>query len=307
MESFSKYLQKKELSVNTILVHKQYVTIFFNWLQKEGITVNEARYSNILDFVNYCRNEGRSTRNINRILCSVRYYYNYLSTFREIKNPAATLFLKGTTQRIPHGLLEYKALESLYEKYEIKNLRTQRNKVILGLLIYQAVTTEELKRLEPTHTKLKEGKIYIPGSKRSNNRVLKLEPHQIMEIHEYLNETRPQIISGISEGKTMLQPSRKPDKIDIEQINSQLFISINGSGNIKNSLLHLFIELRKTNPQVRNAKQIRMSVITEWLKTKDLREVQYMAGHKYVSSTERYKIDNLEDLQKELEKYHPLK
>ncbi len=36
-------------------------------------------------------------------------------------------------------------------------------------------------------------------------------------------------------------------------------------------------------------------------------KVQYMAGHKYVSSTERYRTDNPEDLQKELEKYHPLK
>ncbi len=32
-----------------------------------------------------------------------------------------------------------------------------------------------------------------------------------------------------------------------------------------------------------------------------------MAGHKNESSTERYRTDNLEDLQKELEKYHPLR
>jgi integrase/recombinase XerD len=53
--------------------------------------------------------------------------------------------------------------------------------------------------------------------------------------------------------------------------------------------------------------QIRASTITNWLKHYNLREVQYMAGHKYVSSTERYRMDTLEDLQKELEKYHPLK
>ncbi|MDD4673691.1 MAG: hypothetical protein PHI03_12220 [Bacteroidales bacterium] len=53
--------------------------------------------------------------------------------------------------------------------------------------------------------------------------------------------------------------------------------------------------------------QIRVSVITSWLQHYNLREVQYMAGHKYVSSTERYRTDNLKDLQKELEKYHPLK
>lgn len=38
------------------------------------------------------------------------------------------------------------------------------------------------------------------------------------------------------------------------------------------------------------------SVITNWLQYYNLREVQYMAGHKYVSSTERYRTDNLEDL-----------
>jgi len=32
-----------------------------------------------------------------------------------------------------------------------------------------------------------------------------------------------------------------------------------------------------------------------------------MAGHKYVSSTEGYRMDTLVELQKELEKYHPLK
>jgi integrase/recombinase XerD len=31
-----------------------------------------------------------------------------------------------------------------------------------------------------------------------------------------------------------------------------------------------------------------------------------MAGHKYVSSTERYQQNNLDKLQGQLEKYHPL-
>jgi integrase/recombinase XerD len=48
-------------------------------------------------------------------------------------------------------------------------------------------------------------------------------------------------------------------------------------------------------------------VITHWLKNYNLRQVQYMAGHKYVSSTERYQQNTLEDLQKEINRYHPLK
>ena len=65
--------------------------------------------------------------------------------------------------------------------------------------------------------------------------------------------------------------------------------------------------INRYEPGLNNMAQIRASVITNWLKHYNLLEVQYMAGHKYVSSTERYRTYNLEDLQKELEKYHPLK
>lgn len=39
---------------------------------------------------------------------------------------------------------------------------------------------------------------------------------------------------------------------------------------------------------------------------KQLKEVQYMSGHRYVSSTEDYYVNDLEDLQDEIEKYHPM-
>ena len=68
----------------------------------------------------------------------------------------------------------------------------------------------------------------------------------------------------------------------------------------------MFDQLRKLNAKVINAKQIRSSVITEWLRKNHLRQVQYMAGHKYVSSTMRYQANNLDDLQSELERHHPM-
>ena len=69
----------------------------------------------------------------------------------------------------------------------------------------------------------------------------------------------------------------------------------------------MFKAIQKTNPEILNPKQIRASVITYWLKNYNLRQVQYFAGHKYVSSTERYQLNNLENLKNQLDKYHPLK
>ena len=64
---------------------------------------------------------------------------------------------------------------------------------------------------------------------------------------------------------------------------------------------------RLKHPKVRQASQIRASVIAEWTRRYDVRIVQYMSGHKYVSSTERYQVTHLEDLQEQLRKFHPLK
>jgi integrase/recombinase XerD len=199
-------------------------------------------------------------------------------------------------------VIDYEELEIIYQSYPAESPRTKRNKIILGLFIYQAIKTEELSKLEPGHVKLKEGKIYIPGNRRCNGRMLELKPFQILELHEYLTEIRPKILEEITKPK----PARKPDKINESRIKDQLFVSINGSEHIKNSLLHLFRDVQKINPNVINAVQIRQSVITYWLKTMNLRQVQYMAGHKYVSSTERYQTNNLANLQGKLERYHPL-
>jgi integrase/recombinase XerD len=211
-------------------------------------------------------------------------------------NPAAGLYLRGEKQAIPHDLLNPNQLHQLYEQYQVYNERTQRNKVITGLYVYQGITTDELKKLEPNHINLKEGKIYIPGTKQTHNkggrraRVLKLKANQILELQEYLLITRLKILDDLKSGKRQKESTRKPNQINWPVIEQQLFISLNGSEHIKNSVIRLMEDLRKINERIQNGVQIRKSVIVNWLKEKDIRQVQYMAGHSSIISTETLKI-----------------
>ena len=63
--------------------------------------------------------------------------------------------------------------------------------------------------------------------------------------------------------------------------------------------------LQKKEPELQAAHQIRASVITHWLKQYNLREVQYMAGHKHVHSTEAYQQNDTESLQQDIDRFHP--
>ena len=64
-------------------------------------------------------------------------------------------------------------------------------------------------------------------------------------------------------------------------------------------------ELKTLNNNFTDVKQIRTSVIIHWLKQYNLRKTQYLAGHKYISSTERYVQDDLESLHETINTFHP--
>jgi len=305
VESFTRHLQKQHLNANTIRTKTNYTGYFLTWLESQHLQLQHTRYNDLLNFVDHCRQQNKSTAHINRIIAAIRAYYNYRkqTSHGNLVNPAANLYLKGSRQKAVTGIIDYPDLENLYRKLPCQTLREKRNKVILGLLVYQGIATEELTKLEPGHVNPEKGHIYIPGKRKRNSRRLELKPFQILELHTYLTELRPRILAGITGPN---KPGRKPDKINREKLENQLFVSINGSERIKNSLLHLLRDVQKINSKVTSAKQIRQSVITHWLKNHNLREVQYMAGHKYVSSTERYQQNNLDNLQSKLEKLHPL-
>tara|TARA_R110002049_G_scaffold66281_1_gene173170 strand:- start:1511 stop:1738 length:228 start_codon:yes stop_codon:yes gene_type:complete len=72
-----------------------------------------------------------------------------------------------------HNILTQDELEDLYYSYqtETKNpLARKRNKIMLGLLVYQGLTTQNLQQLQVENIKLYKGKIDISGTKKSNGR-----------------------------------------------------------------------------------------------------------------------------------------
>jgi len=143
----------------------------------------------------------------------------------------------------------------------------------LSLVVHQGLTVSELEKLESSHLDLRQGTIYIPAGRKSNSRTLKLEASQVMELARAKENSTGKLVSD------------KP---------------------LRNTGHQLCKELRQVNTEVKNLRQLRASVISHWLKTENLRQVQYKAGHKHVMSTEKYLQQNLEGLKEALKKHHPL-
>jgi site-specific recombinase XerD len=284
--TFTQYLESKKLSLRTVQHYTKYIQQFLSWLDQEDLNAEDFTYTDLLAFMQHCNEKGITKRSLHNLLCMIRHFCNYLITDKKRNdNPAAGVFIKGLIRKLPSHLLSLEELEELYKQYSIQLNVDGSKKIMLGLMIYQGLTVGELMKLQSHHLKLKDGKIFIKGTKRSNERVLNLHAVQMTALQNYLQQNK------FKEGSLFIEPRKK-------EISER---------NINNRIQYMFNQLRALNAKVINAKQIRSSVITEWLRKNNLRQVQYMAGHKYVSSTQRYQLNNLDDLQNELRNHHPMK
>lgn len=283
---FTEYLEQKKYSPVTIDRYSIYIKRFLTWLADEEISNESFTYNDLLEFMRYCQANGITKRTVHNILCIIRHYCNYLiQEGKRNDNPAAGVFIKGLIRKLPTNLLSIEEMEELFKQYSVQlNVDTSK-KIMFGLMVYQGLNVGEIMRLQSHHIKLKDGKIFIKSIKRTNERLLDLKAVQITEIQSYLNANKSK------EGRLFIEKVKEP-------------IS---ERNINNRIKYMFDQLKKLNPKVINAKQIRSSVITQWLRQNNLRQVQYLAGHKHVSSTQRYLVNNLDDLQNELKEHHPMK
>jgi site-specific recombinase XerD len=302
-ECFEKYLTNKGFGKNTILDYtlfiekkfKPYLNASVNnhlssflsieSIEKKEPIVEPIDHETLMGYIRYRKGQGIGPKTINMELKKISYYLD----FKALPNVAEPIRVKGVQRRIPHDLFTQKQLDHIYQNFPESQSRWTHKRtlkiyhLVLGLRIYQGLQEQELAKLEIHHLQLDKGKIYVPSTKRTNKRILDLKPFQILPLHEYLLTDRKSL----------------NDKIDGNYLFHKKRL-IRGMSRIK-------AMIKRYEPRLTNMAQIRASTITGWLKHYNLREVQYMAGHKYVSSTERYRMDTLEDLQKELEKYHPLK
>ena len=288
-EDFKTYMKSKQFSRQSIDSRMVMMNQYWNWLELENLEAEQVTYNDLLLFMKHCQHTGKKQKTIQHYLIVVKHFYDHLIREERITiNPASDIIVKGVKRKILYHILEAHELHELYNKYDDESLKGKRNKVMLGLLIYQGLQTEELTLLEIDHIKLREGKLDVPGGIRRNGRLLQLESHQVMDVYDYILQTRPKIIEAS------------------KQETEKLLISPAGGTEVSNFMSRMMLRLKAINPSVLNAKQIRASVITKWLKIYNLREVQYLAGHKYISSTEGYLHNDMEGLKEEVQQFHPL-
>lgn len=304
-----KYVHQRYSQTST----KTYLNCIKNYQLAMSGRAIKATYTDVVEYIGGLRKQGLHPKTLRNHLFAIKIYYRYLLHIGRRKDlPCSDLYLKDQINRaiVVEDLYTKARLEELYETFQTpadqrhKNLHRppevwqaiqKRNKILLSLLIYQALTSLEIVNLRVEDIDLKAATISIyhghyPARQPNKDRTLSLHPKQLFLFADYLKKERK-----------LFWRKQKPRK-------RTAYFILSESG-LQLGTTHLNRMLRKgRKPQDQfSPLKIRQSVIAHLIKEKhDIRIVQAFAGHRRTASTEAYQQTGLEELKTAIDKLHPL-
>jgi site-specific recombinase XerD len=287
------YLLKK-YSKSSLAHNLHSIKRFTNYYQNKAET---ATYTDILNYIAHLRkNYDLHPKTLRHCLYGVKIYFHYLLEIGKRKDhPCSELFLKDKIDKQIQvdTLYSPQTLEKFFTNYRIKKKKQleNRNKIIISLLVYQAVTVKEIAEIAVENIDLDACEIHIKSGYHQLKRTLPLQAKQVLLFYNYLENERPKLLKYNLKNPT-----------ETAFILGQYGEKINPHGISKMINEHL-----KPSEKLQPMK-IRQSVIANLLKKEnDTRIVQVFSGHRRASTTVQYKQTELEALQNAVNQYHPIR
>jgi len=284
VESFRHYLEEKKFSEEGT---KSYCCSMKTYLLRNPDMIR-YNYKEVMKSLEPYSSLSISARKT--ILNRIKKYYDYLlDTGQREDHPCCGLFLKGNIDRsvIHSDLFSMAELETLLIWKSRFRVLEQKNRAIISLLIYQGLTAQDFIRLKIQDVDIDKGVISIRGGDLLAGRKLEIKPSQFNILYTYINESRKKLL-----------------KCETDYFG----IGLTGQPDKKDNIRTLVENLRPLFPDRNlNPMSIRDSVISHWINDLKipLEQVQLMAGHRWIISTERYFQQSIEDQREILKKFHP--
>jgi site-specific recombinase XerD len=248
------------------------------------------------DVINYLNEKSKEYSNGNTkvyILNGLKKYFDYLIEIgKRDDHPCLNLQIRNQRRKeiIHQDLFTSKELELLLEREERYEDLKQRNRVVMSLLIYQGLNSAEISNLNLSHIDLDSGVIFIKASKKIGQRHIELVNKQYRLFDTYINEGR----------KSLHRDTIPTNAFVIGKLGTR--ISVDDIHYLVSTLKGLFPD-RNLTPTT-----IRQSVIANWLNEKKipLEQAQLMSGQKWISTTVKYRQNNIEEQRELMNKWFPI-
>ena len=290
-QSFLEYLKfEKRYSQHTIRSYQDDLTFFFDYLVITfgEIAVPEIKSTFIRSWLAKQKEEGASSKTLNRRISTLRSFFKYQLRQQVITvSPMTTIVTPKQSKRLP-VYVEQKDTEVLFQHVEFPDTwEGLMNKMILELLYCSGMRLSELIALKETQADIVKGSLKILG-KGHKERIVPLSDEMKASLKTYLKQ--------------------KTDKFNGQVLTDHLLVNESGKKLypkyvqvVVKKYLSLITTIEKKSPHV-----LRHTFATHLMNNgAELNAVKELLGHSSLAATQIYTHNTIEKLKDIHKKAHP--
>ena len=287
-EGFRTYLQNKGLLSLAIGRYIRVVNRFETYLENSNKSIEDVSTREIVSYFSQTKHtRGIANSTLERDLFGLKHYYSFLNESEEFHHPISQLKIQGTKTLALRKMLNSEQMDELIILYadHIKYFKPSpkqllfdpyypellhRRYIALSLFCYQGISTSELLSLSRDNFDFANGVLLVPAHRTGAARNLPLRAKQMGKLIQFIDTNPKSILPNYSQIRSLAE------------------------------------SLKALDPSFQSMHQLRISRIYSWIKTDGLRQAQHWAGHRSVVSTEKLLAGDIEELQNDINEFHPL-
>ncbi|ESU33056.1 tyrosine recombinase XerC [Bacillus sp. 17376] len=287
---FIEYLQiEKNYSQYTIEHYQHDIRGFFLFMSEQGLTsLDDVEYADTRIYLTKLFDQQLSRKSVARKISCMRSFYKFLLREKMVEdNPFSLVSIPKLEKRLPDFFYE-EELSQLFNACETETAIGKRNKALLELLYATGIRVGECCKIQLKDIDLSSSTVLIHG-KRKKDRYVPFGSFAQDAIEDYIKNGRPDLLKNKDDHGHLFLNFRGGPLTD------------RGIREILNKLIEKSALTGKIHPH-----KLRHSFATHMMSNgADMRTVQELMGHAFLSSTQVYTHVTKEHLRKIYMSHHP--
>ncbi|MBU5454562.1 tyrosine-type recombinase/integrase [Caproiciproducens sp. MSJ-32] len=194
VNDYKEALLKSHKSENTVYAYVTDVNLYVKYLSSKNLNINETDNVSISSYIQYLLGQGKSERSINRIVISLRSFYNYLKD-QEVVDEIPKIYYKNTStsKKLP-VILTVEEVDKIIKVIDKDSNKGIRDNALLELMYATGMKVSEIIGIKVDHVNLELSFVKCYDNK-NYERLIPIGRSAVRALEEYL-KIREQIASA---------------------------------------------------------------------------------------------------------------
>ena len=185
VNDYKEALLKSHKSENTVYAYVTDVNLYVKYLNSKNLNINETDNVSVSSYIQYLLGQGKSERSINRIVISLRSFYNYLKD-QEVVDEIPKIYYKNTstTKKLP-VILTVEEVDKIIKIIDKDSNKGIRDNALLELMYATGMKVSEIIGIKVEHVNLELSFVKCYDNK-NYERLIPIGRSAVRALEEYL-------------------------------------------------------------------------------------------------------------------------